>query len=111
VIVGAIIGVGLYKGVRNINLRLLGHIASGWVTTPVAAGLLSFFMLFFVKNLFGIEVGQSVNPPAATGEGMNLALVIRYSIIVLLIVISAYLVWAVLAERDKTNRLKKKYYE
>lgn len=111
VIVGAILGVGLYKGVRNINLKVLGHIASGWVTTPVAAGLLSFFLLFFVENLFGIDVGHSVNPPAGAGEGINLAVVVKYSIIILLVITASYLVWMILAERNKTNRLKKKFYE
>jgi phosphate/sulfate permease len=64
VVVGSVIGIGLYKGVRNINLKVLGSIASGWITTPVAAGLLSFVLLFFVKNLFGIDVGHSVRPSA-----------------------------------------------
>ena len=105
VIVGAILGVGLYKGVNNINLKLLGTIASGWVTTPVAAGLLSFFLLFFVKNLFGIDIGHSVRPPSNAGQGMNLALVVRYSIIVLLIIASVYLVWLILAERRRTRKI------
>lgn len=111
VIVGAILGVGLYKGVRNINLKVLGNIASGWVTTPVAAGLLSFFLLFFIKNLFGIEVGHSTNPPAASGDGMSIAMIIRYSIMFLLVIIASYLVYMVLSERSKTNRIKKNYYE
>jgi len=105
VIVGAILGVGLYKGVRNINLKLLGNIASGWVTTPVAAGLLSFFLLFFIKNLFGIDVGHSVRPPTTGGEGMNIALVVRYSIIVLLIIAAIYLVWMILSERRRTKKV------
>lgn len=105
VIVGAIVGVGLYKGVRNINLKLLGSIASGWVTTPVAAGLLSFFLLFFVKNLFGIDIGHSVNPQTGFGEGMNMTLVFRYSIIVILIIAALYLVWLILAERKRAKKI------
>ena len=58
VIVGCVIGIGLYKGVRNINFRLLGEIALGWIATPVISGLLTFFSLFFVKNIFNIEVGR-----------------------------------------------------
>jgi PiT family inorganic phosphate transporter len=105
VIVGAILGVGLYKGLRNINLKLLGSIASGWVTTPVAAGLLSFFLLFFVKNLFGIEVGHSVRPPSAPDDGMSLALIVRYSIIVLLIIASVYLIYMILSERRRSKKI------
>jgi len=60
VIVGAIIGIGLYKGVRNINIKTLGGIVSGWVTTPLIAGVISFISLFFVQNVFSIEVSKPV---------------------------------------------------
>jgi len=110
VVVGSVIGIGLYKGVRNINMKVLGSIASGWITTPVAAGLLSFMLLFFVKNLFGIDVGHSVRTSAgATGE-MNVAQIIKYSIIALLVITAVYLVYLLLAEKRKTDRLNKKYY-
>lgn len=111
VVVGAVLGIGLYKGIRNINLRMLASIASGWITTPVAAGLLTFILLFFVKNLFGIDVGHSVNPPADSGDGVSTALIIRYSIPVLLLVTAVYLIYLVLAEKKKTERLNKRYYE
>jgi len=111
VVVGAVLGIGLYKGVRNINLRLLGSIASGWITTPVAAGLLSFFMLFFVRNLFGIDIGHSVTPVATAGEGVSTSLIVRYSIVILLIIIAGYLAYMVLSEKKKTDRLNRRYYE
>jgi PiT family inorganic phosphate transporter len=111
VVVGAVLGIGLYKGVRNINLNLLGSIASGWITTPVAAGLLSFFLLFFVRNLFGIDVGHAVNPVAVTGEEISTSLIVRYSILTLLVIIAAYLIYMVLAEKKKTDRLNRRYYE
>jgi PiT family inorganic phosphate transporter len=111
VVVGAVLGIGLYKGVRNINLRLLGSIASGWITTPVAAGLLSFFMLFFVRNLFGIDVGHPVTPVSTAGEGVSTSLIIRYSIVILLIIIAGYLAYMVLSEKKKTDRLNRRYYE
>ena len=60
VIVGCVIGIGLYKGARNINFRLLGEIAIGWLSTPVISGLLAFFSLFFMKNIFGIDVGHKI---------------------------------------------------
>ena len=111
VVVGSVLGIGLYKGIRNINLKLLGSIASGWITTPVAAGLLSFFLLFFVRNLFGIEVGYSVSPASPATEGLGLAVIVRYSIIILLVIVSAYLVYMVLAEKRRTERMNKKYYD
>jgi len=60
VIVGCVIGIGLYKGIRNINFKLLGEIALGWLATPVMSGLMTFFSLFFIKNIFGIDVGHKV---------------------------------------------------
>jgi len=38
-IVGAVLGIGLIKGVRTINPRTLLRILSGWVSTPLLAGL------------------------------------------------------------------------
>jgi inorganic phosphate transporter, PiT family len=60
VVVGCVIGIGLYKGSRNINFKVLGEIALGWLTTPVMSGLLAFFSLFFIKNIFNIEVGHKI---------------------------------------------------
>ena len=111
VVVGSVLGIGLYKGIRNINFKLLGSIASGWITTPVAAGLLAFLLLFFVRNLFGIDVGHSVRPPAVTGDGVSTALIIRYSIPALLLVTAGYLIYLVLSENRKTENMNKKYYE
>lgn len=56
VVVGAIIGIGLVKGIRNIQFKVLGGIALGWVTTPIIAGLMAFFSLFFVDNVFELKV-------------------------------------------------------
>lgn len=56
VVIGSIMGIGLYKGARNINYRLLGGIALGWIATPIIAGVISFFSLFFIENVFEIAV-------------------------------------------------------
>ncbi len=58
-IVGAILGIGIIKGGRNIQLNVIGKIAIGWVITPVIAGLISFFALFFMSNLFNLQVSQN----------------------------------------------------
>ena len=52
VIVGCIIGIGLYKGARNLNFKILGEIALGWLVTPIGSGLLAFFSLFLDKEYF-----------------------------------------------------------
>jgi len=58
-IVGAIIGLGLLKGGRNIKLNVLGGITIGWIITPLIAGTVSFFSLFFVNNVFVLPVQKS----------------------------------------------------
>lgn len=54
-IVGAVIGIGLLKGGRNIRWRLVGGIANGWLATPIIAALISFISLFFLQNVFQQE--------------------------------------------------------
>ena len=55
-VVGAVIGIGLLKGGKGIKWRVLGNIASGWVTTPIIACLVSFVSLFIVQNVFNQQV-------------------------------------------------------
>ncbi len=57
VVIGSIIGIGLYKGGKQIKYRILGGISIGWIATPLLAGALTFFMLFFVNNVFKGDVG------------------------------------------------------
>ena len=61
IVIGAIIGIGLYKGGKEIRYNVLGNISVGWVATPVAAGVLTFFLLFFVNNVFQQDVGKIAN--------------------------------------------------
>ncbi len=58
-IVGAILGIGILKGGRNIQLKVIGKIALGWLVTPIIAGLISFFALFFMSNVFNLQVSQN----------------------------------------------------
>ena len=52
-IVGAIFGVGLVRGVRVLNLRIMREIIVCWLATPFITGVISFLMLktvmLFVK--------------------------------------------------------------
>lgn len=73
VVIGAVLGIGLIKGGREIKIRTLGGVAVGWVTTPVVAGLLTYFTLFFVQNVFGLTVSSGIT--AESGEGMPEAIV------------------------------------
>ena len=51
-IVGAVIGIGIAKGGKNLNLKILGKISAGWVATPVIAAAVAFVVLFIVQNVF-----------------------------------------------------------
>ncbi len=55
-VVGAVLGVGLLKGGQGIRYRVLGEIAAGWVTTPVIACVVTYISLFFLQNVFGMQV-------------------------------------------------------
>ncbi|HHE40648.1 MAG TPA: inorganic phosphate transporter [Candidatus Cloacimonetes bacterium] len=55
-IVGAIIGISLAKNPKNTNFRMLGKISLGWITTPIAAVIVTYILLFFVQNVFGQTV-------------------------------------------------------
>jgi PiT family inorganic phosphate transporter len=53
ILVGAVFGVGLARGIGALDLRVVGKILVSWVATlPIAAGLSIFFFYFF-KGLLG----------------------------------------------------------
>ncbi len=58
-VVGAIVGLSLFKGAA-LRYRMLGGISLGWVATPVVAGVIAFFLLFFVENVFDQQVSRTV---------------------------------------------------
>ena len=58
-IVGAILGIGILKGGRNIHVKVIGKIAMGWLVTPVIAGLIAFVALFFMSNVFNLQISQN----------------------------------------------------
>jgi PiT family inorganic phosphate transporter len=54
-IVGAVIGIAAVKGIRGIRQvrwRQVGGIVAGWGATPVVAGVLCYFSLFIMQNVF-----------------------------------------------------------
>lgn len=59
-VIGAVIGIGLMKGGRNIRFGVLGKISSGWVSTPLLSGAMSFVLLFIVQNVFSQEVYEPI---------------------------------------------------
>jgi phosphate/sulfate permease len=118
VVIGSVIGIGLYKGARNINFRILGEISAGWIVTPVVSGLLGYFSLFFVKNIFGIDVGRKIGegsgavPLAATDP--RISGIMEYLIMSLLVAgILAILFYYILERKKKAEltRSEEKFWK
>ncbi len=57
-VVGAVIGIGLAKGGRNMHLATVGRISIGWVLTPVISAIITFISLYFMQNVFMNAVYQ-----------------------------------------------------
>lgn len=53
VVVGAVIGVGLARGIGALDLRVLGNILVSWLVTLPVGGLLSAGIFFIFKYSFG----------------------------------------------------------
>jgi len=60
-VVGAVVGLGLMRGGRAIDWRLLANIGLGWVTTPIISGVVCFVALFFLQNVFNQQVYREVH--------------------------------------------------
>jgi len=76
-VVGAIIGIGILKGGRNIQWRVLGSIGAGWITTPIISAAVCFVALFFLQNVFNQQVYREINyslMPAAMDRIVTLGL-------------------------------------
>lgn len=59
VVIGSVLGIGLVKGTREIRFKTLAGVAIGWITTPLVAGILTYFALFFVQNVFNLQVSST----------------------------------------------------
>lgn len=52
-LVGAVLGVGMARGMQAINLRVVGGIFASWVVTLPAGGLLAIAFFYCFKAIFG----------------------------------------------------------
>ena len=50
-LVGAVLGVGLARGITALDLRVVGNILASWIATLPIAATLSVFFYFFFKGL------------------------------------------------------------
>jgi inorganic phosphate transporter, PiT family len=112
VVVGCVIGIGLYKGVRNINFKVLGEIGLGWISTPLMSGLLAFFMLFFMKNIFNIDVGHKISEAESLSghimsTGQDFSGIIKYLLIGIIAAGVIAIIYYYLLERKKNLEISK----
>ncbi len=54
--VGAVMGIGMAKSVHNLKFEVLGKIGVGWIVTPIISIIVSFVLLFFMQNVFKVQV-------------------------------------------------------
>jgi PiT family inorganic phosphate transporter len=52
-IIGAVLGIGLLKGVQTIHFRVLFGILFGWIGTPLIAGVISYGMYMVMGVMWG----------------------------------------------------------
>ncbi len=50
--VGAVMGVGLARGIAALNLEVIGKILISWIVTLPAAGIMSAMLYYFLKGVF-----------------------------------------------------------
>lgn len=50
-IVGAVVGIGLVKGVRTVSRRMIRNILLSWIATPIFAGIISFLTIYMINLL------------------------------------------------------------
>ena len=55
-VIGAILGIGLFKGGRGINWSIITRIVIGWFSTPLMSLLICFISLFILQNVFNLTV-------------------------------------------------------
>jgi phosphate/sulfate permease len=112
VVVGCVLGIGLYKGARNINFKILGGIALGWLATPIASGLLAFFSLYFMKNIFGLNVGSKEGTyigqfSTELRKTTDISDLFRYLLLVILIIGTIGTLYYLLLERKRRKDFQK----
>jgi len=56
--VGAVMGVGLARGLGALDLRVIGNIVVSWVVTLPAGGILAAIFFFIFKGIFGTTAGM-----------------------------------------------------
>lgn len=120
VLVGALVGVGLVRGVQELKMKMLGNIMLSWITTPVLSAAFTFVSLFFVDRVFGIQVsGNEVIPePVVYSEQATAAMTYhipvnaanKFFLIVLIFVVVAFIIYTVVLSRRNYAKARAEGY-
>lgn len=51
-LIGAVIGLGVAKGGRDINWSIVGKIVISFIVTPISSAIICYISLFFLQNVF-----------------------------------------------------------
>lgn len=51
-VVGAVVGAGLVKGIKNVHFGVFKNIAIAWISSPTAAGLLTYLVAWATSGYF-----------------------------------------------------------
>lgn len=127
-IVGAIMGIGLLKGGRGIKFNILGRISLGWITTPIIAGVVSFMSLFFMNNVFKLQVYNTskiglksikssfsnLSDVSETSVNVNLFQPLLYAIIIVLTIVIIVLIVKLTSDKvqskdEESSDITRKY--
>lgn len=119
VMVGALVGIGLVKGVQELKMKMLGNIMLSWVTTPVLSAAFTFVSLFFVDRLFGIQVSDNeIIPETAVHSGQTATVTYHipidntnhFFIITLIVLVIAFIIYAILLNRKNYAKARAEGY-
>ncbi|MBN1144291.1 MAG: inorganic phosphate transporter [Bacteroidales bacterium] len=105
IVIGAVLGIGLVKGAREIDNRTLAGMGIGWITAPLSAGVLMYMLLFLLNRVFGLPLQREV-PYLATplADGPRTFNMIVPGLAVLTILV--FTVFVYLIFRQQKARLK-----
>lgn len=120
VLVGALVGVGLVKGVQELKMKTLGNIMLSWITTPVLSIAFTFVSLFFVERVFGVQVSSNDVLPESTAHVKQATAAVNYHIpvnatnhfliIALILVLIAFAVYTVILNRRNYEKARAEGY-
>ncbi len=105
IVIGAVLGIGLVKGAREIDNHTLAGMGIGWITAPLSAGILMYLLLFVLDRVFGLSLQREIPylaPPLSDSPRIYNMVVPGLAILTVLV----FMVFVYLIFRQQKARLK-----